>query len=72
MFQGKLRRVGNSMVITVPQSEMSRLQLRESDTVMVDVAGVNMQVRLPFSDEVIREMRQVAEENREVLLLLKD
>lgn len=72
MFQGKLRRVGNSLVITVPQREAGRLHLAAGEQVMVDLAGVETHLRFPFPDEVLAEMRQVAEQNRDILLLLRD
>lgn len=72
MFQGRMRRVGNSLVVTVPRHEAVRLGLTAGDPVAVEIAGVESRLRFPFPDEVLKEMRELAERNKPVLLLLKD
>ncbi len=72
MFQSRVRKVGNSLVVTIPRKEATRLQLGPGQAVMVDLAAVETRLRLPFPDEVLDEMRMMTERNRPVLLLLKD
>ena len=41
----KLRRVGNSLVVTVPRDEVSRLGLHEGDLVTVQVRPLDVRPR---------------------------
>ena len=74
MFNARVRQRGHSLVITIPHREITRLDLTAGDQVLVDLALLRdgMVVQWPFPDEEIAEMRQVAEENAEVLRLLRD
>jgi antitoxin component of MazEF toxin-antitoxin module len=37
MIVGKLRRVGNSLVVTIPRAEVEELELHEGDLVTMDL-----------------------------------
>lgn len=37
MYTAKLRKSGNSLIVTVPKEEAERLHLKEGQTVLVDV-----------------------------------
>jgi antitoxin component of MazEF toxin-antitoxin module len=50
MFVGKLRRAGNSIVLTVPADEIERLGLREGQQVAVELTQV--EVRPVLSPEL--------------------
>jgi antitoxin component of MazEF toxin-antitoxin module len=50
MFVGKLRRAGNSIVLTVPAGEIERLGLREGQQVAVELTQV--EVRPVLSPEL--------------------
>ena len=57
MIIQKLRKVGNSYVVTVPKAEVERKQLREGDFVSLEVNRLD--VRLPMRPA----LRQALEEN---------
>jgi putative addiction module antidote len=57
MIVGKVRRVGNSLVVTVPKEEAEALELREGDLVAVEVRRVEVRPQLPA------ELRRLAEES---------
>jgi antitoxin component of MazEF toxin-antitoxin module len=42
MVTGKLRRSGNSFIVTVPRDEVERLGLKEGQLVSVDVRAVEV------------------------------
>ncbi len=42
MIQQKLRRQGNSLVITIPKEEVERLHLHEGQTLLVDVQPLEL------------------------------
>lgn len=42
MIVGKLRKSGNSFIVTIPRDEVERLQLREGQTVSVEVRPVEV------------------------------
>jgi antitoxin component of MazEF toxin-antitoxin module len=42
MFVGKLRRAGNSVVLTIPADELERLGLREGQQVAVELHQVEL------------------------------
>jgi putative addiction module antidote len=42
MTTAKVRRVGNSYVVTIPREEMERLQLHEGDTVSLEVRKLTL------------------------------
>lgn len=74
VFHAKVRRWGHSVIVTIPHHEAARLELTNGDEVLVDLAVLRhgVIVRWPFPDEVLAEMRQVAEENADVLRQLRD
>ena len=43
---GKLRKSGNSFIVTVPRAEVERLQLAEGQTVSLEVRPVEMRPKL--------------------------
>ena len=47
MVIAKLRKSGNSYIVTVPREEMERLGLQEGQMVAVEVHPVDMKRRLP-------------------------
>ena len=46
MVRQKLRKVGNSYVVTIPRSEVERQQLREGQLVAVEIQALDVQPRL--------------------------
>jgi antitoxin component of MazEF toxin-antitoxin module len=46
MVQQKLRKVGNSYVVTIPRAEVERLQLKEGELVGIEVHALDVQPRL--------------------------
>jgi len=57
MIQQKLRRQGNSLVITIPKEEIERLNLHEGQTLLIDVQPLELRPVLS------PELRQVFEES---------
>jgi antitoxin component of MazEF toxin-antitoxin module len=47
MITGKLRKVGNSFVVTIPRAEVERRGLRAGDLVDVQVTPLDVRRRLP-------------------------
>ncbi|HEY3081871.1 MAG TPA: AbrB/MazE/SpoVT family DNA-binding domain-containing protein [Chloroflexota bacterium] len=47
MITQKLRKVGNSYVVTIPRAEVERQQLHEGDLVDVQVTPLEVRRRLP-------------------------
>ncbi len=60
MTTAKLRRVGNSYVVTIPKEEVERLRLHEGDTLSVEVR------RLVLKPEVAPDVRAAFEESWEL------
>ncbi len=59
MVVGKLRKVGNSLVVTVPREEAEALDLHEGDLVTMDIRKVEVR-------PVLRpELRKLAEQSWE-------
>ncbi len=59
MFVGKVRKVGNSLVVTVPRDEAETLELREGDLVTMDLRKAEVR-------PVLRpDLRKLAEESWE-------
>ena len=59
MVVGKLRKVGNSLVVTIPREEVEALQLGEGDLVMMDIRKAEIR-------PVLRpDLRQLAEKSWE-------
>jgi putative addiction module antidote len=46
MLMQKLRKSGNSLVVTIPKEELERLNLHEGDTVSLELRKVTHQVEL--------------------------
>jgi antitoxin component of MazEF toxin-antitoxin module len=57
MIRQKLRKVGNSYVVTIPRAEVERHKLREGDLVGVEIA------KLEISPALRPELRAIIEEN---------
>jgi antitoxin component of MazEF toxin-antitoxin module len=47
VFQQKLRKVGNSYVVTVPREEVTRLGLREGQLVLISLHPLEVRPALP-------------------------
>jgi antitoxin component of MazEF toxin-antitoxin module len=47
MLTQRVRRVGNSFVVTIPKDEAQRLQLEEGDLVSVEVRKLLLQPEMP-------------------------
>ncbi|MHB0869005.1 MAG: AbrB/MazE/SpoVT family DNA-binding domain-containing protein [Chloroflexota bacterium] len=59
MVVGKIRRVGNSLVVTVPKEEAEELELHEGDLVTMDIRKAEVR-------PVLRpDLRKLAEESWE-------
>ncbi|MHB1843161.1 MAG: AbrB/MazE/SpoVT family DNA-binding domain-containing protein [Sulfobacillus sp.] len=72
MIQARLRKVGNSLVMTLPQNEARRLAVSEGDLVMVDIRTLETRLHLSCDDDTTREMREMTRRNKHVLEQLKD
>ena len=46
MLMQKLRKSGNSLVVTIPKEELERLDLHEGDTVSLELRKVTHQIEL--------------------------
>ena len=46
MLMQKIRKSGNSLVVTIPKEELERLNLREGDTVSLELRKVTHQIEL--------------------------
>lgn len=57
MIQQKLRRQGNSLVVTIPKEEIERLNLHEGQTLLIDVQPLELRPVLS------PELRAVFEES---------
>ncbi len=57
MIQQKLRRQGNSLVVTIPKEEVERLHLHEGRTLLIDVQPLELRPILS------PELREVVEES---------
>ncbi len=57
MIQQKLRRQGNSLVVTIPKEEVERLHLHEGQTLLIDVQPLELRPILS------PELREVVEES---------
>ena len=55
MITQKLRKVGNSYVVTIPRAEVERQQLHEGDLVDVHVTPLEVRRRLPPDLQVAAE-----------------
>lgn len=56
MVVGKVRKVGNSLVVTVPKEEAEELDIREGDLVTVDIRKADVRPLLrPDLQQLARE-----------------
>ena len=63
MITAKLRRSGNSFIVTVPKDEVERLELKEGQTVAVEVRPVEVR---PVLAPDLREAFEASWERNEV------
>lgn len=70
MVVGKIRKVGNSLVITVPREEAEALELREGDLVTVDIRKA--EVRPVLRPDLRRAAEESWERNKEGYRYLAD
>jgi antitoxin component of MazEF toxin-antitoxin module len=70
MITAKLRRSGNSFIVTVPRTEVDRLHLHEGQTVAVDVHAV--EVRPVLSPQLQAVFDEVFPEIEPALRYLAD
>lgn len=62
MIIAKLRKSGNSFIVTVPREEVERLRLKEGQPVTIEVRSVELRPRLqPELQEVFDEIFPRAE-----------
>jgi len=66
----KVRRVGASLIITIPKDEAEKLTLSEGS--LVNVYLQKMELRPVIAPERMALYEQILEEGREVLEYLKD
>ncbi len=59
MVVGRIRKVGNSLVVTVPREEAEALELHEGDLVTMDIRKAEVRPVLP------RDLQKLAEESWE-------
>ncbi len=59
MIVGRIRKVGNSLVVTVPKDEADALELREGDLVTMDIRKAEVRPLLS------PDLRKLAEESWE-------
>jgi antitoxin component of MazEF toxin-antitoxin module len=70
MVIGKLRRAGNSLVVTIPADEVARLGLREGQQVAIDVRPV--EIRPALRPELRAQLPELLAEHGPALDYLKD
>ena len=70
MIQQKLRKVGNSYVVTIPKDEVERRGLREGQLLAIEVEPV--EVVPMMSPEVLRAFEESWERNEEAYRYLAD
>jgi antitoxin ChpS len=70
MFQTKIRKVGNSSVITISAKMVAALEVKESNTVYVtrsDDNGLKIQAHNPALLAALTAAEEVIDENRSLL-----
>jgi len=70
MIQQKLRKVGNSFVVTIPKDEVERRGLREGQLLAIEVEPV--EVVPMMSPEVLKAFEESWERNEEAYRYLAD
>jgi antitoxin component of MazEF toxin-antitoxin module len=61
MFTQQIRKAGNSYVVTIPKSELDRLQIDEGSTVAIELTAMEHKPVLP------PDLRQYIDDNRDML-----
>jgi antitoxin component of MazEF toxin-antitoxin module len=70
MIQQKLRKVGNSFVVTIPKDEVERQGLREGQLLSVEVQALEV---MPIMDPELAEVfEETWERNKEAYRYLAD
>lgn len=70
MFETKIRKVGNSAVVTLSQEVLSAMDVKEGDTVFLsrtDDGGVRLLAHNPELAEALSAAEIVMDENRDLL-----
>jgi len=73
MFQTKVRKVGNSSVVTMSSEMLSALDVKDGDTVYVtrsDDSGLKISAHNPQVVAVLEAAERVMDENRDLLQAL--
>ena len=73
MFQTKIRKVGNSSVVTISAEMLATLDVKDGDTVYVtrsDDNGLKIQAHDPALLEALEAAEEVMDENRTLLQAL--
>jgi antitoxin ChpS len=73
MFQTKVRKVGNSSVVTMSSEMLSALDVKDGDTVYVtrsDDNGLKISAHDPQVVEALEAAERVMDENRDLLQAL--
>ncbi|MGB7317128.1 MAG: transcriptional regulator/antitoxin MazE [Planktotalea sp.] len=73
MFETKIRKVGNSAVVTLSQEVLSAMDVKEGDTVFLsrtDDGGVRLLAHNPELAEALSAAEIVMDENRDLLQAL--
>lgn len=70
MIQQQVRKSGNSYVVTIPKSEMDRLELREGQMVALDITALETKPKL--SPELTGIVNEIREDSAPVMHYLRD
>ena len=73
MFQTKVRKVGNSSVVTMSSEMLATLDVKDGDTVYVtrsDDSGLKISAHDPDVVEALEAAERVMDENRDLLQAL--
>jgi putative addiction module antidote len=73
MFETKIRKVGNSAVVTLSQEVLAAMDVKEGDTVFLsrtDDGGVRLLAHNPELAEALSAAEIVMDENRDLLQAL--
>ena len=73
MFQTKVRKVGNSLVVTVSSEMLAALDVKDGDTVYVtrsDDSGLKISAHDPQVVAALEAAERVMDENRDLLQAL--
>jgi antitoxin component of MazEF toxin-antitoxin module len=70
MIQQQVRKSGNSYVVTIPKSEMERLNIREGQMVALEITQMELKPVLP--PDLAKIVEDLREETTPVMQYLKD